>query len=219
MKWNSKGFWIVVILLAITGIYTNILRCTRVAVKEQVDLKQFPKQIGEWQTEESYILDQKTLEILKSNQDVGRRYVNSRGQTIGFFIAYFNDQKYGAQIHSPKHCLPGGGWKIIHKETYTIQLQSSPLYQLKMNKLVTSNKRFQELMVYWFWTRGGTITSEYGLKIDLAKNALFRKPTDAAFVRINLPIMENNPSEALQLASQFIEDVFPAIKQVLPFEQ
>lgn len=218
MNWKSKEFWIVVVLLLITGAYVNILRYSRVSVREQVDLAVVPMNFREWQAE-SFFMNQKTLDILKSDQYVWRKYSNPRGQTIGLFVAYFKDQKYGAQIHSPKHCLPGGGWKIVSKETHSIEMHSSPINKIKMNKLINSNGRNKELMLYWFWTRSGAITSEFGLKFDLAKNALLRKPTDAAFIRIDLPMLENNPSESLQLASQFTSEIYPVIKNILPFEK
>ena len=218
MNWKSKEFWIVVVLLLITGVYVNILRYSRVSVREQVNLAVVPMNFGEWQAE-NFLMDQKTLDILKSDQYVWRKYSDSSGQTIGLFVAYFKDQKYGAQIHSPRHCLPGGGWKIVDKATHNIQVHCSPPHELKMNKLVNSNGRFKDLMLYLFWTRSGAITSEYGLKFDLAKNALLRKPTDAAFIRINLPIVKNDPSESLQLASQFISEIYPALQNILPFEK
>ena len=84
--------------------------------------------------------------------------------------------------------------------------------------MINSNGRAKQLMLYWFWTRSGIITSEYGLKIDLAKNALFRKPTDAAFIRIDLPIINNNLHRSLQVASGFIQDIFPTLKETLPFD-
>lgn len=219
MDWKTKRFWIVVILLLATGIYVNILRYSRVFGPESVDLIEIPLNIRNWQIGETIFLNQKTKDVLRSDQDVWRTYVNSSGQTVVLFVSYFKDQKYGAQIHSPKHCLPGGGWKIMDKEIYQIEIHNSPLYKLKVNKLIVSNNGYNELILYWFWTRSGIITSEYHLKLNLAKNALLSKPTDAAFVRINLPIIENNIAKTLQLASEFTEEIFPNIKQVLSFKK
>jgi len=218
MNWKSKGFWFVVGLLLVTGIYGNILRYTRVSVHEQIELSDIPMNFSDWKAEQTLVMDEKTLNILKSDQEVWRRYVSDEGYTIGLFVAYFKDQKYGAQIHSPIHCVPGGGWKIIHRGKYSIEVHSSPAREIKMNKMINSNGHQKQLMLYWFWTRSGIITSEYGLKIDLAKNALFRKPTDAAFIRIDLPYFEHDPAKTLQSASDFIQQVFPSVKDVLPFE-
>ena len=74
-------------------------------------------------------------------------------------------------------------------------------------------------MIYWYWTRNGTIINELGLKLNLAKNALLRQPTDAAFIRINLTIKDNDPSKTSHLAIQFIANIFPTLKDVLPFEK
>ena len=215
MNWKTKEFWIVAVLTLVTIVLVNILRYYRVSVKEQVNLTDIPMSFGDWRAENFY-LDQKTLNVLKADETVWRKYSNSKGQIIWLFIAYFKDQKYGEQIHSPKHCLPGSGWKIIDRETHSINVRSSPQYRLKVNKLINSNDHYRDLMLYWFRTRGGIITSEFGLKFDLAKNALLRRPTDAAFIRINLPLSENNPAEALKLSSQFITKLFPAIKDILP---
>lgn len=218
MELKSKRYWFVVALLLVTGIYVHILRYTRISIQEPVNLEALPMKLGDWRANENLVIGDETKEILKSNQDLWRSYRDSNNQEIGLFVAYFKDQKYGEQIHSPKHCLPGSGWKIVDRETYNVQLRNSPSSQLKINKLVISKKYLNEIMLYWFWTRSGVITSEYDLKFSLAKNALLRNPTDAAFIRINLPLPQGDHSPALQSASQFISDIFPAIKNILPFE-
>lgn len=218
MNWRSKQYWIVIALLVLTGIYVNILRYTRVTVKEQIELTDLPKTFNEWQMEENLLLDEKTLNVLKSDQDIWRTYQNSEGYAIGLFIAYFKDQKYGSQIHSPIHCVPGGGWKIIENINYNVTVYCSPAQEMKLNKMIVTNGPYKQLILYWFWTRSGMITNEYGLKIDLAKNALFRKPTDAAFIRIDTPFYYNDQTLTLQIVSNFIQQIFPSIKQVLPFD-
>jgi EpsI family protein len=40
-------------------------------------------------------------------------------------------------------------------------------------------------MLYWFRTRGGTMTGEYALKWDLLRNSLLGRPTNAVFVRFS----------------------------------
>lgn len=218
MNWKSKEYWIVIALLVLTGFYVNVLRYSRVDVQELVDLNKIPTHFESWYEKDAYSIDQATQDVLKASQTFWRKYRNYDDKNISLFVAYFKDQKYGAQIHSPKHCLPGGGWKIIDKSDYDIVVHNSPEYRLRVNKMINSNGRHDELMLYWFWTRSGPLTSEYSLKIDLAKNALLRKPTDAAFVRINLPISENQ-SESLQYASQFISELFPSLNVVLPFDK
>lgn len=217
MNFHSKSYWLVCLLLVVTGSYVHILRYTRVGILEQVDLAQLPTHLADWRLEQSIGLGQATEEILRSDQHVWRRYVNSQGRSLGFFVAYFKDQKYGAQIHSPVHCVPGGGWKIVDRGVYQLKIGNPEPCVFNINKMINSNGRYHEMMLYWFWTRSGIITSEYQLKLDLAKNALFRKPTDAAIIRLNLLLANHSQTETLQIATSFIEAIFPALQQTFPF--
>ena len=72
-------------------------------------------------------------------------------------------------------------------------------------------------MYYWFQTRSGLVASELGLKLDLVINSLKRAPTDAAFIRINLPLNEVSEKEALVLVEDFLKDFQPGIEEALPF--
>jgi EpsI family protein len=218
MELKTKRYWFVVALLLVTGIYVHILRYTRIKIQEQVNLKALPMKIGEWQSNADLVIDEETQEILKSSQDLWRSYTNSNMQEIELFIAYFKDQKYGEQIHSPVHCLPAWGREITNKETFDVPIPNSSFGQLKINKLIVTYKRYNEIVFYWFWTRSGVITSEYDLKFSLAKNALLRRPTDAALVQINLPFTSQDRSEKLRIAAKFIAEILPAVKQSLPFK-
>ena len=199
MNLKGKEFWIVVVVLVISAIYTHLLRYSRVEVEETVKLENFPAEMNNWKMSQDYVINDQTLDILKSDQYIWRLYNDQKGDQIGMFLSYFEDQKYGAQIHSPKHCLPGGGWKIIDKKEVEYSIAKK---NYKVNKMIINNSRSKEIMIYWFWTRSGIITSELGLKIDLAKNALLRNPTDAAFVRINVPYQDGKPDE--------VDNTFPS---------
>ncbi len=39
-------------------------------------------------------------------------YVNVDRKPVNYYSAYYESQKKGAVPHSPKLCLPGGGWRI-----------------------------------------------------------------------------------------------------------
>lgn len=160
-------------------------------------------------SEESY-------EILQADTSILRVYADADGHPVWLFIGYFSSQKYGSQIHSPKHCLPGSGWKILWQEPYDLQLASAPGRQI--NRMVIDNRGQQHLMLYWYETRSGTIRSEFGLKWDLMKNSLQLLPTDAAIVRVNLPLNGNDDIDgSTARAIAFLEQFLPAIDQALPF--
>jgi EpsI family protein len=214
MSWKRKEFWMIVGLFLLTGVLVNLLRYSRVESGSLVSFSSIPLELGGWRGEEYFFSDQ-TYQILKADVSILRRYTHRDGKELWFFISYFKSQEYGAQIHSPKHCLPGSGWKILSKEKIRINLDTGT--NLKVNKLLIAEKNSREMMYYWFQTRGGVITSELGLKLDLMFNSLRRKPTDAAFIRINLPLNQLSEREARVLFEDFLKTFGPKIKETLPF--
>ena len=71
-------------------------------------------------------MDERVLELLKLTDYVMRVYVPTssekpqagafEGQTrqaaapVWLYVGYYGSQRTGATYHSPKNCLPGGGW-------------------------------------------------------------------------------------------------------------
>ena len=214
MNWRKKEFWITSGLLVITLILVNLLRYSRVESQKLPGFALIPMQSGNWSGQEYFFPDQ-TYELLKADASTLRRYANSEGKELYLFISYFKSQKYGSQIHSPKNCLPGSGWKILNREKTRIKGSSGS--SLLVNRLLISDNQSKEVMYYWFQTRSGLVTSELGLKLDLVLNSLKRVPTDAAFIRINLPLNEVSEKEALVLVEDFLKDFQSGIKEALPF--
>lgn len=155
-------------------------------------------------------------DILKADTTTLRRYQNGAGESIWLFVAYFSSQEYGSQIHSPRHCLPGSGYDILSLKSSEIAIAEGKI--LTANLLLLGNEKRRELMIYWFETRAGVITTEFGLKTDLMKNALMFRPTDAAIVRVTMPLDAGADfSGGTEKASAFIQELYPTIKRALPF--
>ncbi|HVP36507.1 MAG TPA: EpsI family protein [Terriglobales bacterium] len=214
MNLRKKEFWITIGLLVITLILVNLLRYSRMESTRLPGFALIPMQSGNWSGQEYFFTDQ-TYELIKADASTLRRYANREGKELYLFISYFKSQKYGSQIHSPKNCLPGSGWKILTREKTRIQGSSGA--SLLVNRLLISDSKSQEVMYYWFQTRSGLVTSELGLKLDLVINSLKRAPTDAAFIRINLPLNEVSEKEALVLVEDFLRNFQPGIENALPF--
>jgi len=214
MNLRKKEFWITIGLLVITLILVNLLRYSRVESKKLPGFALIPMQSGNWSGQEYFFTDQ-TYELIKADASTLRRYANREGKELFLFISYFKSQKYGSQIHSPKNCLPGSGWKILTREK--TRIQGSPGTSLLINRLLISDGKSTEVMYYWFQTRSGLVTSELGLKLDLVINSLKRAPTDATFIRINLPLNDISEKEALVLVEDFLRNFQPGIEKALPF--
>jgi len=75
-----------------------------------------------------------------------------------------------------------------------------------------------QLMYYWFETRSGSLTSEFALKFNLFLNALFMRPTDAAFVRLTVSLPPGKKlKDAEQVLESYLSDFYEQIENSLPF--
>ncbi len=211
-----KPALLAVVLLLIGGAFGNFLRYAENPPHRSAEFGSIPYEENGYRGEE-YRFSEYSYEILQADTTTLRLYQGPDQEPYWLFIAYFESQKYGSQIHSPKHCLPGGGWQILHHDPYALLLPDGS--RKEINRLVIADRGRRQLMLYWFETRGGAIRSEFGLKWDLVMNSLFFRPTDAAIVRLTMPIDEEGGglNGALSRAESYFRVFYPAIERALPF--
>ena len=170
---------VALLIVAGAGAYTRVLDTHRVSAASPPKLDQIPATFGDWSSRDIPMAPN-IAKVLGADVTLQRIYENSSRQQVELFLAYFSKQAVNSQIHSPKHCLPGSGWTIVSTEPTRVELpgQSQPA-----TRLVLEQQGVSEQMLYWFRTRSGSVTGEYALKLDLVRNSLARRPTDAVFVR------------------------------------
>jgi EpsI family protein len=205
---------IVILIILIGGALGNALRFTEQKPERPAEFSGIPLQYGDYTGVEHQIADFAD-EILQADVTTLRDYITIEGRRTQLFVAYFGSQKYGSQIHSPKHCLPGGGWKINEAEPYKLNI---PGFGSKdINRMIISVGGYKAVMLYWYESRTGSIRDEYGLKIDLVKNSLFFRPTDAAIIRLVVDATDGNIEAATKFGIGFLGDFYRFIDSSLPF--
>jgi exosortase D (VPLPA-CTERM-specific) len=154
----------------------------------------FPMQLGRW-TGRRATMESIYLEVLKLDDYLLADYADGSGPTVNLYMAYYNSQRKGEAVHSPRACLPGGGWQLsdFNQRTLTeVTIDSRPL---RVNRtLITLGDR-RQLVYYWFEQRGRVITNEFVVKWYLFWDALTRHRTDGALVRL-ITVVPPGGSEA-----------------------
>jgi len=204
---------IAAILLAAGGALGDFFRFVGRTPGRPADLEGIPAAAADYQGREEPF-DAATYEVLNATSATLRQYAGADGSMAELFVAYFASQRFGAGIHSPRHCLPGGGWQIVRHEAAALEAPGGPARTV--NRLLIEFEGRQSLMLYWYQTRSGVVRGEYGLKLDLLRNALAMRPTDAALVRVTVPVA-GDEGEAMARAVQFARTIDPYVQQALPF--
>ena len=108
-------------IILIGGLLGNALRFFEKTPIGTVDFSVIPNNPPGYYGAEQTIADF-AYDVLRADATTLRDYVTAEGTRFQLFVAYFGSQKYGSQIHSPKHCLPGGGWRIDDIQPFDLQL-------------------------------------------------------------------------------------------------
>lgn len=128
------------------------------------------------------------------------------------YVGYYMQQAGGRTIHSPKNCLPGSGWQALDAQTLTVGGPSGPV---QVNRYVITNDVETALVLYWYQGRGRVEANEYVVKLDLLRDAAFRRRSEEALVRIVVPL-RSTEAEALDVATRTATAVMPALDRALP---
>jgi EpsI family protein len=57
-------------------------------------------------------LEPQLFDALRAREVLYRTYEPDADEPVWVFAGYFDRQREGSQVHSPRHCYPGSGWNI-----------------------------------------------------------------------------------------------------------
>ena len=158
-------------------------------IPERRDFVAYPTDLEDWRGR-SKPLESIVLDALKLDDYLMTDYVNDRGDMVNLYVAYYGSQRSGASAHSPRTCLPGGGWRIVSHTQ--VDLGDG----LRANRFLIAVGENRQIVYYWFKQRERVITNEYAVKWYLLWDALTRNRTDGALVRLTTALKPGEEPEA-----------------------
>lgn len=203
--------------LLLTAAFTTYL--TRASEREHVPpraaLSEMPAQLGAWRKTEEQTLDPATLEVLKPEDYLSRTYTGERGTPVFLFIGYYASQRNGQTYHSPQNCLPGAGWAMLRHERLPFNESHA---SGEINHYLIGKGSEKMLTLYWYQARGRVVASEYWGKIYTVQDAITRRRTDGALVRVMLPVEDKAGGEERALADglDFVRRLMPELPRYIP---
>ncbi|MHB8533833.1 MAG: VPLPA-CTERM-specific exosortase XrtD [Sulfuricaulis sp.] len=146
------------------------------------DFLSFPMQIEQWKGQREQ-MNPIYIDVLKFDDYILADYTDGKN-LVNLYVAYYNSQSKGDTPHSPRSCIPGGGWQIKDFSQRTLQSISVNGVPLRVNRVQIEQDDVKQLVYYWFQERGRIITNEYLVKWYLFWDALTRNRSDGALVRL-----------------------------------
>jgi EpsI family protein len=212
---NSWRFGILLAVLLLGGVAVNAWEYLDEARVPRSELKDFPKQVGDWkQVGGDDRFDVQTESILRADDYLLRNYQSQDGRFASFYVGYYATQRNGATYHSPLNCLPGSGWDMSKPARVTITpTHGRPAFEA--NEYLIQNGKDKQLMIYWYQGRGRAVASEYWGKIYTIMDSLRRRRSDGSMVRVTVPVGESEGA-ATEAAANFAANIASELPAFIP---
>jgi len=206
----NKRILIVSLIIFSFALYVNIFPFHEIVPPKKA-FADFPLNWNGW-TGKAYYFDDAVLDKLRVKEYILREYTKGSDR-VTLYVGYYSMQKEGAQIHSPKHCLPGSGWLKLSESKRSLDIEG--IGKVGFVEAVYQKGEEKEIFIYWYKMKNAYITNEYILKLYMIINSLRYGRNDAAFVRFSSPVTINE-KDTIQLIEHVIKDFLPLLQDYLP---
>jgi exosortase D (VPLPA-CTERM-specific) len=203
-----------VAILGVSGLAIMLLPERGEDTPARSDFTTFPLALDGW-AGRSEAMERVYLDQLMLDDYLMANYHRADARPVNLYVAWYDSQRAGRSAHSPRSCLPGGGWEIqtlTQVEVPGTDVSGAPL---RVNRAMIQLGTQKQLVYYWFQQRGRVITNEYLVKWYMFWDSLTRNRTDGALIRVIAPV---NATESEAVAeAQLIEFVNAATRHMGPF--
>jgi exosortase D (VPLPA-CTERM-specific) len=209
--------WASVAILAAGCVYSLGIDSQEERLPERTSLSSFPLVVGDWRGTET-AMEQEFIDVLKFDDYLMSNYWRPRDTSaVNLYIAYYDSQRKGASIHSPKACLPGGGWTMESFDQHIVPDVGPDGEALRVNRSVIAMGEERQVVYYWFEQRGRNLTNEYLVKWYMFWDALRINRTDGALVRLTTQVRDvADIAKADQQLAEFTRAMYPKINYYIP---
>ena len=176
----------------------------------EVNFSDFPLETNGWRGTREEI-PQLVLNLLRPKAIFSGTYKRDEGQVVHLLFDFFvGEQSFGGP-HSPRNCLPGGGWVINSERSHEISVGNR---QIDGGRFALSYEGKKYTMDFWYITNYGETASDYKFRIYSLLSSLTLKPRETGFVRM----IAEDSERGLEALEQFEQVFVPEVYDHLPFE-
>lgn len=209
----NKRYSILTGILLIVTVITYLLSNDVPAQHKAVYAKQLPAFINGWHGEDIEV-DERTLEILETDDVLMREYKKEENPPILLCIVYASNNRKVS--HPPEVCYKGSGWSLEEKIPVVFSIKSDKFPEFSAIKLIIEKGEQKQLVLYWYKCNSEYTTNYYKQQIHIVKNQIITGKSTSGLVRISTPIINNDEETAMMRVQRFSLDMLPFITEYLP---
>ena len=215
----GKGRVLIVFMLFALTWYILQTTSEVTAITINKSLSGFPHTVGKYSLSNSFQSSAEVLKLLGVDDYIQYNYVDKSQDRVNFYAGYYGAVGVSGSYHSPKNCLPGGGWGIENVKRVVLNVGIGGKKQSTVSQMLIRNGKDHQVVLYWYQNRGRIIASEYMEKVYLVVDAILKGRRDGTFVRIMAVDSDGDLEATEQRVYKFAETVMPLLENYLPGAQ
>ncbi|MFK5894038.1 MAG: VPLPA-CTERM-specific exosortase XrtD [Pseudomonadota bacterium] len=181
-----------ILIASVAVLIATLITSTFLENREEIipDRKSFnvlPLSLSEW-TGKQEVLEKIYIDKLKLTDYALVNYRIDDQIPVGFYSAYYESQRKESTTHSPRSCIPGGGWRIFSHDIIALEDITISSQPLKVNRLLIVKNEVKQLVYYWFKQRQRVVTNEQMIKWYFFIDSIQKKRTDGALIRFTTSV-------------------------------
>jgi EpsI family protein len=216
MRLFASGPWAPVAILAIGVLVTSGGVRQQRSMPLAAPLEEHVPMVLDGMQGEDVVVSEAEQRVAGMSEYVLRVYTPPSGndaEALSLYVGYYDQQTQGKTIHSPKNCLPGGGWEPL---TSTRERMDVAGRQVTLNRYLIGNGSARAVVLYWYQGRGRVEANEYLVKWNLLRDQALHGRSDEALVRVIVPVSGDDEEVAYQRAVDVAREMIPRVERALP---
>lgn len=216
----SPSYVLSIVLLVPVLVAAMQIRVSEEVIPPRTPFLDFPMKVKDWNGK-TYPMEPGYIEALRFDDYILADFeqTNAKTSPVNFYVAYYHSQKKGQSVHSPRTCIPGGGWEITSLTEKAIPYAGKNGTQntFSVNRAIIQKGEHTQLVYYWFQQRGRLLTNEYLVKWFIFWDAMNKNRTDGALVRLTTLVPPGQTEiEAEKSLLDFTQLVQPHLDEYVP---
>jgi len=211
---NAPARFFVGVVLVLAPALLGWFRSQTPNVPLRAPLDQLPTRLGAFEQLEIRPLDPQIEQVLGVDEYLLRLDTTRSGETVWLFVGYWARQRSGAQMHSPRNCLPGTGWEPISASQIDVEVMPDRP-TIRINRYLVQKPGERRLVYYWYQRHDETVASELAARWMRVVGALVHNQSNGALVRVSTTLTgEPQQSDAVLMA--YVRELYPRLMEILP---
>lgn len=203
-KWSRASMFVIIAaLFSLSWVASLFVTVENLTVPDRKYFAHLPVEFEDFDYQIRPI-DSEVAEVLGADDSIVFDLQNEDRDIYNIYLAYLTARRDGRSWHSPRQCIPGGGWQVIDISVIDNGENNKGLVSFPYNRMVIEHRGQRQIVYYWYDQRGRHFANEYIMKLNVISDTLTRKRADGALVRLMTPVARG---EALEAADARLQEI------------